>query len=126
MRRRGARLSYDVDDLDAAGVLGLHGVELVGEEQILVRVDAPDERDARLVGGVLEDAPRELVHGRDAGTAGDHGHVLVLVGRPLELGDGREGERVTGLERVDMSALLATGVVLDHELDEALFVYVTC
>lgn len=126
VRRRRARLGHDVDDLDAAGVLGLHGVELVGEEEVLVRVDAPDERDACLVGGVLEDAARELVHGRDAGAAGDHGHVLVLVGRPLELGDGRERERVAGLERVDVRALLAAGVVLDHELDEALFVCVTC
>lgn len=107
----------------------VHGLEPVGEllfkllkfllqEHILVRVDAKDERDGRLVLRVAENALRELVDRRDACAAGDEGDVVVAVGLPLVAlyGEGEE-ELLAWCEGVDVCALLAVWVLLYHEFE---------
>ena len=127
MRRSGVRGGDDVRDVDAAGVLLLKRLELVAQEKVRVRVDAPHEADAGLVCGVLEDSARELVHGRNARAARNQRDVRVLVRRPLHFRNGaQESELVAWLQRVDVRALLAPRVVLDHQLDKSLLVCGRC
>lgn len=90
--------------------------QLGAEDDVVVRVDAPDERDAGAVGGVGEDAARELVAGGYALAARDEGDVRVLVGPPLVARDRGEGDGVARLEGVEVGRGLAVGVVLDEEL----------
>ena len=101
-------------------VLVLEVLPLALQEDVFLREVAEHERYFGLVVGVLEDRPRELVHGCYAGAAGDEGDVLVLVGRPRVFGDGPfEVEALGGFHVVEMFGHGAVVVALDYEINEA-------
>ena len=62
--------------------------ELGFQQDIFFLDVAEDEGDFGVVGGVVEDAAEELVHGGDSGTAGDQGDMVMFIGRPGVFGDG--------------------------------------
>jgi hypothetical protein len=97
----------------------LHVGELVSQQDVLVRVDAPHERDIGPIIRVLEDAARQLVARRDALAAGDEGNVSVLVWSPRIPLDGGKGQGVAGLQRVQVGRLLAIGIALYEEFNVA-------
>lgn len=82
------RLVQDIEGAEALGVCVLELVELALQQDILLGDVSEDEGDLGLIVGVLEDGADELVHGGDAGTAGDEGDVVVLVLGPGVLGKG--------------------------------------
>src|SRR3569833_1268671 len=108
-----------IDDPETARVVLLHLGQLAAEDDVVVRVDAPHERDTGLVVDAPQDTPGQLVAGRDALSAGDEAAVILLVGLPRVGRDAEEGERVALLHGVEVRRLLAAGVVLHQELDVA-------
>lgn len=122
------RLGDGKDAAEPVRVVLLHLQELVLEEQVLGLVDAPDQRELGAVGRVGEQRPRKGVHGRDAGAAGDHGHLVVLLGVvPVHAhGNGHEAHRLAGLQGVQGAGALAVGVELDQVFDEALLSCLGC
>lgn len=109
------RIVEDVKRAEASRVRIFELVELLTEQNILFGNVAKDERNLCIVVGVVEDAPHYLVHGRDAGAAGNHGDVVVLVGLPFVFWEGAfDFERVARFEGVDVLGHGAVGVLLYH------------
>jgi len=100
-------------------------LKLMLQQDILLLDVAEHERDFRPVVGILEDGPAELVHGRDAGAAGDERDVVVLVLGPGVFGEGAfHVEALAGGHAVEMFGHGAVGVALDYEVEVAADVFV--
>lgn len=120
--RRG--LVERVKGAEALRVRVFEVLELLLEQDVLLRDVAVDERHLGLVVGVVEDGAADLVHGRDAGAAGDERNVLVLVGRPGVLGQwALEVEALAGHHVVHMRGHGATLIFLDDQVHEAFLAY---
>lgn len=114
------RLVQNVESAEAVGVLVLEVFELLLEQDVVGGDVTKDKSHLGLVLGVLEDGAGELVHGGDAGAAGDQGDVVVLVGLPGVLGDGAlHLERLAGGHVVHVLGHDAAGVALDDEVEVA-------
>ena len=140
------RVVEDVEGAKAVRVRVLEVLELVLEQDVGFRQVAEDERHFGLVGRVLEDGPRELVHAlsgrscqrcrsrlgffwngvgrvevdlrRDACSTGDQSDVIVLVRLPWILGDrALEIEPLIRLHGMQVLTHRPVGIPLDHQID---------
>merc|ERR1712169_124048 len=119
------RLVEHVKGAEALGVRVLEVLPLLLEQNVLLRHVAKDERHLCLVVGVVEDGPRELVHGRDARAARNQRNVVVLVLLPLVFGQrALHVEPLAGLHVVEVRAHGPVGVLFDQQVNEALVVLV--
>jgi hypothetical protein len=66
------RLVQHIVKLEPVRVLRLQRLQLVPDQDVLLRDVAKDEADLGLVAGVGQDGAQYLVHGRDAAAAGQH------------------------------------------------------
>lgn len=115
----------DVECSEAIWVLVLQLIELLLEQNILLRDVAKNKRDLRLILRVLENSPCELPHGRYTCAAGNEGDVVVFVRRPGIFWDWAfDVEGVAGFEGVDVLGHGAVGVLFDDEVEEAAGVYI--
>lgn len=111
-------LVQDVEGLEALGVGVLKLLELLLEEDVLLRDVAEHEGHLRLVLGVLEDMAGKLVHGGDTSATGDQADVVMLVGLPGVLDDRTlHRQSLVNVEGVDVLGHGAIGVGLDNELE---------
>lgn len=109
-----SRAADSIEIIEAIRESSLEFLQLISEQQILLGIHAEDEVNLGLIFGVIQDALEELVDRCDSGPAGNHVHLREFVGGPWEsLQSGGEGERVAGLEGVQVAALFAIGVFLD-------------
>lgn len=119
------RLIQHVEGLESGRVLLLNGVEFGFQQDVIFREVAEDEGHLSVVGGILKDGARELVHRGDARAAGDECDVRVFVGLPGVFGDGPfEGEGFAGGESVEVFGHGAVRVDFYEEVEVAGFGFV--
>ena len=112
-----------MEGAEAARVGVLEVFELLLQEDVLLRQVAVHERDLCLVGRVVEDGADKLVHGRDAGAAGDEADVVVLVGGVGVFRDGAfHVEELAGDHVVQVRGHGTVRVAFDDEVKEAFLV----
>ena len=89
-------------------------VELLPQQNILIRVHAINERDLGIVAWVAQHAPNQLVGRRDALSSRDETDVRMFVGLPGVAWYGAaERHCVARFEVVEVSAGFAIGVLFD-------------
>ena len=114
---RGWRVE-SVEGAETVGEFRLEIFPLALEEDVFFRHVAEYECHFGLVGGVLEDGARELVHWGDAGTTCDQSNVVVLVGFVGVLGNwSLHVEPLAGDHVVHVFGHGTVGVAFDDEIE---------
>lgn len=108
---------------ELAGELLCHGVELLTEQHVALRLVGVEQRDLRRVALGMQQVVDNLVHRRDARATGNHADLAVLAWLHIKRVPRTHGfDGVTNLHREEVVCHLGVRVALHHQVEMALII----